>query len=71
MRLFSVSTHLDYMILGYGAVIVLAGRQSDETVRVGIGVYRFLNVDILIVTFKFLPHLTVHEKRPLLIYRRF
>lgn len=34
-------------------------------------VCRFLNVDMLIVTFKFLPCLTAHEKHPSLIYRKF
>jgi hypothetical protein len=33
---------------------------------------RFIfDVDMLIVTFKFLPCLTAHEKHPLLIYRYF
>jgi hypothetical protein len=60
----------DYMILGYGAVIVLAERQSGETIFSALP-EPILNVDMLIVTFKFLPRLTAHENTLLLYYRCF
>lgn len=55
----------DSILQNIGAVIVLAGRQSDETVHVCIGVCRFVNVDMLIVTFKFHFGLTDFENIPL------
>ena len=60
----------DYMIPGYGAVMMLSGRQSGETISSALP-EPILNVDILIVTFKFLPCLTTHENTLLLYYRRF
>ena len=56
-------------LLGFGAVMMLGGRQSGETFRSTLP-EPILNVDILIVTFKFLPCLTAHEKHPSLIYRK-
>ena len=56
------------MILELGAVIMLGGRQSGETFRSALPEL-ILNVDMLIVTFKFLPCLIAHEKHPSLIYR--
>ena len=56
------------MILEFGAVIMLGGRQSGETIFSALPEL-ILNVDMLIVTFKFLPCLTAHEKPPSLIYR--
>jgi len=53
---------------GFGAVMMLGGRQPGETFRSALP-EPILNVDMLIVTFKFLPCLTVHEKHPSLIYR--
>ncbi len=35
MRLLFILHGSEYIILGYGAVMVLGGRQSDETVRFG------------------------------------
>ena len=66
---FSLYPHgSDYMILGVGAVMMLGGRRSGETFRSDLPEL-ILNVDMLIVTFKLLPCLTVHEKHPSLIYR--
>ncbi len=48
--------------------MMLGGRQSGETISSALP-EPILNVDMLIVTFKFLPCLTVHEKHPSLIYR--
>ena len=42
--------------------MMLGGRQSGETFRSALP-KPILNVDILIVTFKFLPRLTAHEKK--------
>ena len=58
------------ILLGFGAVIMLGGRQSGETFRSALPEL-ILNVDMLIVSFKFLPRLTAHEKHPSLIYRCF
>ena len=66
----SVPHGSDYMILEFGAVIMLGGRQSGETIFSALPEL-ILNVDMLIVTFKFLSCLTAHEKHPLLIYRYF
>jgi hypothetical protein len=55
---------------GFGAVMMLGGRQSGETFRSALP-EPILNVDILIVTFRFLPCLTAHENTLLLYYRRF
>lgn len=54
---------------GFGAVMMLGGRQSGETFRSALP-EPILNVDVLIVTFKFLPRMTAHENTPLLIYRK-
>ena len=48
--------------------MMLGGRQSGETFRSALP-EPILNVDMLIVTFKFLPCLTAHEKHSSLIYR--
>ena len=56
------------MILEFGAVIMLGGRQSGETIFSALPEL-ILNVDMLIVTFKLLPCLIAHEKHPSLIYR--
>ena len=45
---------------GFGAVTMLGGRQSGETFRSALP-EPILNVDMLIVTFKFLPCLTAHK----------
>jgi len=50
--------------------MMLGGRQSGETISSALP-EPILNVDMLIVTFKFLPCPTAHEKHPLLIYRYF
>ena len=55
---------------GFGAVMMLGGRQSGETISSALP-EPILNVDMLIVTFKFLPCLTAHENTLLLYYRRF
>ena len=47
---------------------MLGGRQSGETFRSALPEL-ILNVDTLIVTFKFLPRMTARENTPLLIYR--
>ena len=70
MRLFSVPHGSESILLGYGAVMMLGGRQSGETFRSALP-EPILNVDMLIVTFKFLPCLTAHENTLLLYYRRF
>ena len=57
-------------LLGFGAVMMLGGRQSDETIFSALP-EPILNVDMLIVTFKFLPRMTAHENTLLLYYRRF
>ena len=56
------------LLLDFGAVIMLGGRQSGETIFSALP-EPILNVDTLIVKFKFLPCLTAHEKHPSLIYR--
>jgi len=53
---------------GFGAVTMLGGRQSGETISSALP-EPILNVDVLIATFKFLTCLTAHENTPLLIYR--
>lgn len=50
--------------------MMLGGRQSGETFRSALP-EPILNVDMLIVTFKFLPLLTTHENTLLLYYRHF
>jgi hypothetical protein len=47
--------------------MMLGGRQSGETFRSALS-EPILNVDMLIVTFKFLACLTVHENTLLLNY---
>ena len=47
---------------------MLGGRQSGETIISALP-EPILNVDMLIVTFKFPFRLTDYEKHPLLIYR--
>ena len=66
----SVPHGSESILLGFGAVIMLGGRQSGETIPSALP-EPILNVDILIVTFKFLPCLTTHENTLLLYYRRF
>ena len=58
------------ILLDFGAVIMLGGRQSGETISSALP-EPILNVNMLIVTFKFLPCLTAHENTLLLYYRRF
>ena len=68
---FSLYPHGSESILpGFGAVIMLGGRQSGETISSALP-EPILNVDTLIVTFKFLPRMTAHENTLLLYYRRF
>ena len=64
----SVPHGSESILLGFGAVMMLGGRQSGETFRSALP-EPILNVDMLIVTFKFLPRMTAHENTPLLIYR--
>ena len=64
----SVPHGSERILLGYGAVIMLGGRQSGESVFSALP-EPILNADVLIVTFKFLPRMTAHENTPLLIYR--
>ena len=64
----SVPHGSESILPGFGAVMMLGGRQSGETFRSALP-EPILNVDMLIVTFKFLPCLTAHENTPLLIYR--
>jgi len=66
----SVPHSSESILPGLGAVMMLGGRQSGETISSALP-EPILNVDMLIVTFKFLPCLTAHEKHPLLIYRYF
>jgi len=66
----SVPHGSESILLGFGAVTMLGGRQSGETFRSALP-EPILNVDMLIVTFKFLPCLTAHENTLLLYYRRF
>ncbi|WP_028504423.1 hypothetical protein [Ruminococcus albus] len=66
---FSLYSHgSESILLGFGAVMMLGGRQSGETFRSALP-EPILNVDTLIVTFKFLPCLIAHENTPSLIYR--
>ena len=58
----------DSILLGFSAVTMLGGRQSGENFRSALP-EPILNVDMLIVTFIFLPCLTAHENTPSLIYR--
>jgi len=68
---FSLYPHGSEGILpGFGAVMMLGERQSGETISSALP-EPILNVDMLIVTFKFLPLLTAHENTLLLYYRRF
>jgi len=64
----SVPHGSESILPGFGAVTMLGGRQSGETFRSALPEL-ILNVDMLIVTFKFLPCLIAHEKHPSLIYR--
>ena len=66
----SVPHGSESILLCFGAVMMLGGRQSGETFRSALP-EPILNVDMLIVTFKFLPCLTAHENTLLLYYRRF
>jgi len=68
---FSLYLHGSESILpGFGAVMMLGGRQSGETFRSTLP-EPILNVDMLIVTFKYLLCPTAHENTLLLYYRRF
>jgi len=68
---FSLYPHGSESILpGFGAVTMLGGRQSGETFRSALP-EPILNADVLIITFKFLPFPTTHEKHPSLYYRSF
>ena len=58
------------ILLDFGTVMMLGGRQSGETISLALP-EPILNVDMLIVTFKFLPRLTAHENTLLLYYRCF
>ena len=64
----SVPHGSESILPGFGAVMMLGERQSGETFRSVLS-EPILNVDMLIVTFKFLPRMTAHENPPLLIYR--
>lgn len=64
----SVPYGSDSILLGFSAVTMMGGRQSGETFRSALS-EPILNVDMLIVTFKFLPCPTTHENTPSLIYR--
>ena len=66
----SVPLGSESILPGFGAVMMLGGRQSGETISSALP-EPILNVNTLIVTFKFLSCLTAHEKHPLLIYRYF
>ena len=66
----SVPHGSESILLGFGAVMMLGGRQSGETISSALP-EPILNVDMLIVTFKFLPCLTAHENTLLLYYRHF
>ena len=66
----SVPHGSESILLGFGAVMMLGGRQSGETISSAL-LEPILNVDMLIVTFKFLPLLTTHENTLLLYYRHF
>ena len=61
----SVPHSSESILPGLGAVMMLGGRQSGETFRSALP-EPILNVDMLIVTFKFLPRLTAHENTLLL-----
>ncbi len=65
---FSVPHGSENILLGFGTVMMLGGRQSGEIFRSALP-EPILNVDTLIVTFKLLPCLIAHEKHPSLIYR--
>ena len=65
----SVPHGSESILPGFGAVMMLGGRQSGETISLALP-EPILNVDVLIVTFKFLPRMTAHENTPLLIYRK-
>ena len=68
---FSLYPHgSESILLGFGAVMMLGGRQSGETFRSALPEL-ILNVDMLIVTFKYLLCPTAHENTLLLYYRRF
>jgi hypothetical protein len=68
---FSLYPHgSESILLGFGAVMMLGGRQSGETFRSTLP-EPILNVDMLIVTFKYLLCPTAHENTLLLYYRRF
>ena len=66
----SVPHGFESILPGFGAVIMLGGRQSGETIFSALPEL-ILNVDMFIVTFKYLPCLTAHEKHPSLFYRSF
>ena len=54
----SVPHGSESILPGFSAVMMLGGRQSGETFRSALP-EPILNVDMLIVTFKFLPLMTV------------
>jgi len=64
----SVPHGSESILLWFGAVMMLGGRQSGETISSALP-EPILNVDVLIATFKFLPSMIAHENTPLLIYR--
>ncbi|MCC3660564.1 hypothetical protein LLP35_12020 [Ruminococcus albus] len=66
----SVPHGSESILPGFDAVMMLGGRQPGETFRSALP-EPILNVDMLIVTFKFLLRLTAHENTLLLYYRRF
>ena len=65
----SVPHGSESILLGFGAVMMPGGWQSGETFRSALP-EPILNVDMLIVSFKFLPSMIAHENTPLLIYRK-
>ena len=65
----SVPHGSESILPGFGAVMMLGGRQSGESIFSALP-EPFLNVDMLIATFKFLPCLTAYENTPSLIYRK-
>jgi len=66
----SVPHGSESILPGFGAVTMLGGRQSGENIFSALP-EPILNVDMLIVTFKFLPRLSAHENTLLLYYRCF
>ena len=66
----SVPHSSEGILPGFGAVMMLGGRQSGETFRSALP-EPILNVGMLIVTFTFLPCPTAHENTLILYYRLF